>query len=98
MATKSKKIPKELMLLGDYEQYKDCMREDGLRVFFDKHTDPLSNFLNDIRLRETKPVVITSIGIIRGFQIAMGCARKYAPECLPEVKAFFLKNPLKNLN
>jgi hypothetical protein len=64
----------------DHGRYVEAVRSDGLRVFYDKSEDPISEWLNIVRASGTRQQVIMAVGIARGLQIAQRYARQYGTE------------------
>lgn len=61
----------------DNGRYIAAMRADGLQVFLDKSTDPISGWLNHVRQRCDRKSVMLAVGMARGLQIAVNYAQKY---------------------
>mgnify|MGYP000031111867 CR=1 FL=1 len=64
----------------DKGRYIAAVRGDGLQVFLDKSTDPISQWLNHVRERCDRKSVMIAVGMARGLQIAMSYAQKYGNE------------------
>ena len=81
----------------DRGKFVEAVREDGLKVFFDKQDDKLSQFLNSIRQTGTKQQVVMAVGMVRGLQIAQSYARVHNVE-LPDVEGIIESYSQRHLN
>ena len=61
----------------DKGRYVQATRPDGLEVFFDTASDPLSTWLNAVRADGERKTVFLTVGLARGLQIALNYAEKY---------------------
>lgn len=78
-------IPSDFEVIRVEEHYIECVRPDGLRVFFDSGNDEVSRTLNRIRSLGTPEEVVKAVGIVRGMQIALNFAKKYCSELVPQL-------------
>lgn len=67
-------------VLADKRRYVEAIRPDGLKVFFDKADDPISQWLNTIRANADRRSVYLAIGIGRGLQIAQNYAETHGDD------------------
>jgi len=86
-------INKDIEILKVEETYIKAIRQDGLKVFFDRKSDKISLWLNQIRHNGTKEQVIVAVGLARGLQIA----KKYADTYADEIKIDFASFNLPDL-
>lgn len=61
----------------DKGRYVAAIRSDGLQVFMDKSSDPISQWLNTARQTLDRKSVMLAVGMARGLQIALNYAEKY---------------------
>ena len=61
----------------DKGRYFEATRSDGLKVFFDRGADKISECLNYTRRHGDRKAVFLAVGILRGLQIAKNYAEKY---------------------
>lgn len=80
MLVHAKKSEVDFITSEDKGRYIAAMRGDGLQVFMDKSTDPISKWLNHVRERCDRKSVMIAVGMARGLQIAMSYAQKYGNE------------------
>lgn len=79
-------LPKNWIIKSKSPKFIEVERSDGLMVFFDRQKDDLNELANKIRLQGTKEAVVLGVGIVRGFQVSLNYAKRYAPETIPELQ------------
>lgn len=86
----SVEIPEDIIILKVEETYVKAIRKDGLKIFFDRKTDKLSTWLNNVRIHGTRREVIMAVGFVRGMQIAANYADTYADDIDVSIEDFAL--------
>ena len=78
-------IPKEFTIVSTDNQVYKVLRPDGLTIFIDRKDDEVSKALNHIRINATQEIVIATVGMVRGMQIAQNYINNYGTEDTPNL-------------